>query len=152
MAQVAGKVAPEKALPASMPGSSPPQATPVFDARNTDLQKLVPIQVPHFLASSSVMQATGNDFILVLSQTLPLTTADGQFTNAAKNIPVAMVTMSPQSAKDLQILMLDTIKRYEADFGKIVTPYTRALEAQNNRSATMVSVKVANGKKTKRRS
>ena len=118
----------------------------IVDMKGGNVQSLIPLQVPQFVTSSVVMQATGNDFLLVISQTVPLMTVEGKFTNAAKNVPIAMVTMSPQTAKDLCVLVSNTITKFEKDFGEITTPYTRAIAAQKKPAVA----KAVNGKKAQR--
>ena len=39
--------------------------------------------------------------------------------------------MSPQTAKDLMVLLQDTVESYEKEFGSISTPFTRARASQS---------------------
>lgn len=105
--------------------------------------RLSPINAPHFIASSMYVSATGNDFALILSQTVPLQPEEGGRPGFAKIQASAIVTISPQSAKDFAIALSEAVRKYEAEWGVINTPYTRRL-AQEKKTVTVPN---ASGKK-----
>ena len=87
-----------------------------------------PFQAPRFSCGSLVVQSTGNDFILMLMQPSPMQTPEGAQTGAVKNEVIAIVTMSPQTAKDFAILLTSRVKKYETEYQvDLQTPFTRRL-------------------------
>jgi hypothetical protein len=72
-----------------------------------------------------------NEFAIVMARSEPsfMTEANTSALNLSiKNEPVAIVQMSPQSAKDLFVSLKNQIEIYERNWGQIKTDYTERLE------------------------
>jgi hypothetical protein len=105
--------------------------------RPENLDDLKILDAPNFVAQSMSIQGNGNGFLLLFQQRLPLQTPDGAlYMKALKNTVVATVTLSPQTLKDLSLVLSDTVGRYEKEFGKIETPYTRRRAANEKSGKT----------------
>ena len=114
-----------------------PKSTDVADKESEKLAiqsvkevaRLIPIQAPYFSAGSVMIQATGNDFVLVYRRPVPIQPGDnGELHNVMLNEAVAIITVSPQTAKDIALSLSHAIKEYEKEYGEIVTPYTKSKE------------------------
>lgn len=96
-----------------------------------ELLRLKPISSPALYASNFRVQGTGNDFTLVLQRVFPAQTEAGEiFEGVGRLEIVATVTLSPQSAKDLHVLLASQVALHEREFGTIETPYTKQLQSQ----------------------
>ena len=73
-----------------------------------------PISAAMFYASSFSIQATANDVTVVVHDTLPVSDGQGVDGNTELRRPVAIIKLSPQSAKDLSLVMRDAMQKYEA--------------------------------------
>jgi hypothetical protein len=94
-------------------------------------QNLKKIDTPLYYASGVMFLATGNDFTLIFSRARPLLNADGSVNPAAAvSEPVAVVSVTPQTAKDLLLLLQANLPVWEEDFGEIQTVFSRQLERQ----------------------
>jgi hypothetical protein len=93
-----------------------------------DLAKLRPINVAPVHASNFRLQATSNEFILLFQRILPMIQADGSVSDIAAADTVAAISMSPQSMKDLSILLSNQMKDWEKEFGPVETSFTRSLK------------------------
>ena len=92
---------------------------------------LTPIQAPYFSAGSLLIQATGNDFVFVYRRPVPVQpNEDGELQNVMLNEAVAIITVSPQTAKDIVLSLAHAITEYEKQYGQIVTPYTKSREQE----------------------
>lgn len=93
---------------------------------DTPATLLEPVDAPYFSAGSLVIQATGNDFLLTFRRPMPVKpAADGSIQNVMLNDTVAVISVSPQTAKDLSLTLTRAVDDYEKEYGAIVTPYTR---------------------------
>jgi hypothetical protein len=73
-----------------------------------------PINAAYFYASSFSIQASANDFSVIFHDTLPIADNDGGVSKSAEyRRPVGIIKMSPQSAKDLALLLMDAVSKYE---------------------------------------
>ena len=90
------------------------------------------VQAPHFSSSSITIQTTGNEFTLMFTRFMPLQSPDGAVQNATNQV-VAIVSVSPQAAKDISLLLADTVSKHEDEYGILETPYTRLREADGKR-------------------
>ena len=71
---------------------------------------------------------SSNEFILVLSQTI-LIFDDTELTAGKGTVtPVGVLQMSPQTAKDLYLVLQEGIRQYEKEYGPINTTYSQSLE------------------------
>lgn len=93
--------------------------------------KLTSVTAPVLYASSFRMQGNGNDFNLIFQRGVPAQTADGGIHPEVGRLEtVAVVTLSPQSLKDLSLLLAPQVAAYEKEFGEIQTPYIKRLAAK----------------------
>lgn len=87
-------------------------------------QQPQPIQAPMFYGSSVQVESAGNDFTLVFSRSRPVVgQLDGK--QVAFNEPQVIVTLSPQTIKDLSIVTAGAVKAWEEQFGEIVSAFTK---------------------------
>lgn len=95
-----------------------------------DSQPLVPVKVPYFDAASVTIHATGNNFVLLFSRPLPVEPRSGSDKQIMLNDPVVILSFSPQSIKDLSLLLNGVIADHEQAYGTLITPYMKKLEAE----------------------
>lgn len=96
-----------------------------------ELAKLKVVEVPTFYASVFRLLGSGNDFNLICQRSVPAQREDGSIEMAvALPQTVAVITISPQSLKDLHLLIGRQLKEQEEDFGPIKTQYTKRLAEQ----------------------
>jgi hypothetical protein len=92
----------------------------------------VPLNVPHLDASSLVIHATGNNFVLLFKRPVPISPHAGFPPNAMIYDPVASISCSPQTVKDISLMLNDVVADYEKEYGNIHTVYTKQREAAAN--------------------
>lgn len=101
---------------AKQPGS-PPRAQ-----RHEEPPK--PVEGPLYYASTVSVQGIANELVLTFSRARPATgTINGEQVMMAE--PQAMISISPHTAKDLLVVLQDTLAKYESDLGTIETIFTR---------------------------
>ena len=83
------------------------------------------ITAPDFYGSTFVLNHTSNQFTLIGLKQRPMQHTSDLTKGAAINEPVAVLTFSPQTAKDLSLLFSGQVKKYEDAYGTIQTEYTR---------------------------
>lgn len=99
-----------------------------------DLEKLLaegklepkPVNAPAFYVTSirTMFEPTGVSIIFSRSQ--PTDIPHGtQVVHASAIVPAAIIDMSPQTAKDLFVLLQEQIEGYEKSWGTIETEFTR---------------------------
>lgn len=90
--------------------------------------KVTPVEAPVLYATAINVANGSNNFSLQFSRPRPLIVEiDGQQAQAAHLEPVAVIDMSPATAKDLFLLMRNVVTAHESEFGEIVTEYTQRL-------------------------
>jgi hypothetical protein len=95
-----------------------------------------PMQIPQTYATSVTIAATGNDFSIVFLRNIPVQNEDGSMNlGMAMVLPVMLVSVSPQTLKDLSLLLPGILAAHEEEFGEIVTPYTKRLEAEKTKKS-----------------
>jgi hypothetical protein len=96
-----------------------------------DTPGIEPSPAPNLYASGVAVTLAGNDFSVVLLAPRP-SFGPGVPQGAAAFLtePVASLNLSVRTAKDLYLALNDQLQRYEKQFGKIETEYSRSLEAQ----------------------
>jgi hypothetical protein len=101
----------------------PPPASPLPDGFQGILPKDVKrVDAPFFYVGAITLMTTGNDFTLVLSRARPIENSDGTVnTQAVTSDPVAVISVTPQTLKDLFLVLTDVIPQYEAQFGELKT-------------------------------
>lgn len=93
---------------------------------DVDANSIKPIEAPVLYASTLQAVWTGNDCSIIFSRPRPAhIVVNGQGMTASLQEPVAIMQLSPQTAKDLLLLLSDTVGKFEAEFGVIVTEYSR---------------------------
>ena len=124
-AKKATKNAPPE-LPAAM--AAEPLRQDQQPVQQIPLPGLMPVQAPFFSVSGAMILATGNDFLLLLHRVMPLQGIDGSSAaGVAMNQTVAVLTMSPQTAKDISLLLNESVAKFEAEHKtKIETPLTKS--------------------------
>lgn len=96
-----------------------------MEDKNNTTVNVQPLQVP--LLHASLFQTTwnSNEISLLLANMVPaLDPADGSMASLAQ--PIASLSLSPQSAKDLSILLAEAVSQYESKHGEIRTDFTLA--------------------------
>lgn len=109
-----------------------PQPQPKADEPTPEeIAKLKVVEVPAFYASTFRIAGSGNDFSLIFQRTVAMQTEDGGIHPTVGSLEtVAIVTVSPQSLKDLHLLIGRQVEQQEKEFGRIKTPYTIRLAEQ----------------------
>ncbi len=93
-------------------------------------EDIKPIDVPMFGGSGVTVQGTGNDFSLIFTRVRPAILAKtGQPAPVALSEPAVIINVSPQTLKDLSIVLAEQVAGHEKLFGPIVSPFTRGREA-----------------------
>lgn len=98
---------------------------------NQETSRPIPVQAPHYYGSSFQLLGSPNDITIVLGRTLPYFNAGSAtdpFTVGTE--PQAIIHLSPQTAKELMILLQQQVTDFETAFGKLETPFIRAQTAQ----------------------
>jgi hypothetical protein len=73
-------------------------------------------------ASGFHLMGTGNDFLLLCQRVVPAVLNGKDIVGLAE--PSAVLTISPQALKDLQVLIGKELAKFEKEFGAINTPFT----------------------------
>ncbi len=88
--------------------------------------RLAPLNAPNYFASSFRLASTGTEILLVIDRAVPM--VDGQGVMPVDAVlmmqTVATISLSPGSAKDLSLVLTDTVSKHEEQFGEIVTPFS----------------------------
>lgn len=90
------------------------------------------VDAPFFYGSTFQLTAGPLDFSLIVGRQHPMfiTPPEGPQQFGAALEAQAIIQMSPQTAKDLMLLLRDHISRVEAEYGVIQTPFSRELESK----------------------
>jgi hypothetical protein len=107
------------------------------DTRHTASGKdsLEPLNVPHLTAGTFMIQSTGTEILLILQSARSLANKDtGAISEHTVNQPIAVVSISPGTAKDLHMLLGAVVAKHEESFGPITTPFTVRREAEQSSS------------------
>ena len=98
-------------------------------------ESLEPLNVPHLAAGTFMIQSTGTEVLLVLQSARSLADKNtGAISERTVNQPIAVVSISPSTAKNLHVLLGDWVAKHEASFGPITTPFTVRREAEQSSS------------------
>ena len=88
-------------------------------------ESLEPLNVPHLAAGTLMIQSTGTEVLLILQSARPLADKNtGAISERTATHPIAVVSISPGTAKDLYILLGNAVAMFEKSFGPITTPFT----------------------------
>ena len=97
-----------------------------------------PLNVPHLAAGTFMIQSTGTEILLILQSARPLVDkSTGEMSGRTVKQPVAVVSISPGTAKDLHLLLGEAVAKHEESFGPITTPFTVRSEAEQSSSPLM---------------
>ena len=106
---------------------------PFHRAAGTDSRE--PLEVPHLAAGTFMIQSTGTEVLLILKSARSLVdTNTGVISERTVNQPIAVVSISPGTAKDLYLLLGNFVAKHEECFGPITTPFTVRREAEQSSS------------------
>ncbi len=95
------------------------------------------IKVPLIHASSVELQVMSNEWTFILGQILPIigqtvpSPSDKEMDSKSKPMeikPVCILQVSPQTAKDLHLIIKTNIEAYEKKFGAIETVFSETLK------------------------
>ena len=96
------------------------------DLDKKKLATLKPAEAPLFFATSLRLLGTGNEFLMLFQHLLAMQDETGEiFGGAARTQVSAIIAVSPQTLKDISLLINDQIAKYEKDFGELKTPFTQ---------------------------
>src|SRR3954452_2286509 len=96
---------------------------------------LEPLDVPHLAAGTFTIQSTGTEVLLVFqSARLLADNNTGAISERTVKQPIAVVSISPSTAKDLHLLLREFVAKHEESFGPITTPFTVRCEAEKSSS------------------
>ena len=94
-----------------------------------------PERIPGLGTEVPIIHPTGiqqghssNEFMLVLNQNIPIFDDTNRAAAKTSVIPVGVLQMSPQTAKDLHLMLQDGIRQYEKQYGTIKTTYAQSRE------------------------
>lgn len=82
--------------------------------------------LPYFYANGVHQVTSGVDCTLVFTSTRPAF-QDGVVAEVPVTEPQVIVSLSPQSTKDLMLLLRGAIDSYEATFGPLRSPFSDGL-------------------------
>ena len=93
--------------------------------------QIVPVDAPLLYASTLSIGHTSNEFTLTFSRAAQIMVRQGnEALQATTNQPVAVISVSPQTAKDALLLLGDIVTAYEKAWGNIATEYTLRRDAE----------------------
>src|SRR5215210_7267547 len=94
---------------------------------------LEPLNVPHLAAGTFMIQSTGTEVLLILQNARSLADKNtGAISERTVIQPIAVVSISPGTAKDLHILLGDAVVKHEESFGPITTPFSVRREVERS--------------------
>jgi hypothetical protein len=94
-----------------------------------------PLNVPYLAAGTFMIQSTGTEVLLILQSARSLADKNtGAISERTVNQPIAVVSISPGTAKDLHLLLGDLVAKHEETFGPITTPFTAGRKAEPSSS------------------
>ncbi|WP_265518995.1 hypothetical protein [Nitratireductor luteus] len=80
------------------------------------------LDVPEFFGDKVALITDSTSFTVFLSRQVPVLVRSQ---NAGTSRPAVTLHMSPQTAKDLALLLIDQIDQHEREWGQIETAFTR---------------------------
>jgi len=82
-----------------------------------------------------MIQSTGTEVLLILQSARSLADKNtGAISDRIIKQPIAVVSISPGTAKDLHLLLGDFVAKHEESFGPITTPFTVRRETEQSSS------------------
>jgi hypothetical protein len=96
---------------------------------------LEPLNVPYLAAGTFMIQSTGTEVLLILQSARSLADkSTGAISERTVKQPIAVVSISPGTAKDLLLLLGEIVAQHEESFGPITTPFTARRGADQSSS------------------
>lgn len=120
----------KKAADKSAEASAPTRAAAA--APVTQPVGLIEVDAPVIHASSFQASTTGTEMIVALFAPKLLVPVQGGMPIGATFRPTGVLSMSPQAAKDLSLVLAELVKKFEAEHGTLSTPYTQSSAAASN--------------------
>ncbi|WP_397402445.1 hypothetical protein [Phenylobacterium sp.] len=80
-----------------------------------------PLEAPEFAVANFGAMSSGTEVVLVANKLVPMVTAAGL--NGVAATAVAILHLSPQSAKELALLLTGVVADYEALYGPLRSPF-----------------------------
>jgi hypothetical protein len=82
-----------------------------------------------------MIKSTGTEVLLVLQSARSFADKNtGAISERTVNQPIAVVSISPGTAKDLYLVLGNVVAKHEESFGPITTPFTVRREAERSSS------------------
>ena len=88
------------------------------------------IPTPLFYVSDIKINGTGCDFTILFSNVCFGQLESGELAKDGVVEPVLQLLLSPQSAKNLAILLAEQVSQHEAQWGEIRTPFTERIKVK----------------------
>lgn len=85
-----------------------------------------PFDLPSLFGSSFNVSWSSNECCVVVCRTLPAVAPPEDGSVHGFSSPVAALHMSPHAAKDLCLLLMEGLARYEGDWGPLETEFVRS--------------------------
>jgi hypothetical protein len=83
------------------------------------------LDVPYLASGTFMIQNTGTEILIILQSARSLVDKNtGAISEHTVNRPIAVVSISPSTAKDLYLLLGEAVTKHEDSFGPITTPFT----------------------------
>ena len=96
---------------------------------------LEPLNVPYLAAGTFMIKSTGTEVLLVLQSARSLADKNtGAISERTVTQPIAVVSISPATAKDLHLVLGDVVAKHEESYGPITTPFTARRETERSSS------------------
>ena len=103
--------------------------------RTAEADSLELLNVPYIAAGTFMIKSTGAEALLILQSARSLVDKKtGAISERTVNQPIAVVSISPGTAKDLYLLLGNFVAKHEECFGPITTPFTVRREAEQSSS------------------
>ncbi len=110
-----------------------PKGEPAADFNTDDY---TPISAPEFFSSHFQINHTSNQFTIVFNKLRQLAHKQTREPSAALLETAAVITLSPQSAKDLSVLLAKQLRGYEKEWGELRTQYIKTLSESTDGKKT----------------
>src|ERR1051325_8216785 len=96
---------------------------------------LEPLNVPYLSAGTFMIKSTGTEVLLVLQSARSLVDkTTGDMSQLTLKQPIAVVSISRGTAKDLYLVLGDVIAKHQESYGPVTTPFTVRREAERSPS------------------
>ena len=97
-----------------------------------EAQQLSPVLATSISPSQFHAFSTSNEITIICNAPAPMVGSDGNLSLFARLSPQCLLRMSPQSAKDLYLVLKDNLEGYEKKYGNITTDFTVSRDGIQN--------------------